>query len=140
MAEHGPRAVPGETLGPLEILITAERVRAYAAASGDHNPIHLDPAFAAGTRYGGTIAHGMLLLAYLSRLMSARFGRAWLENGQLDARFRGPAMVGDPIRVVGEVQAVDESAEGRHVRCALRCEDRSGQILVQAAARVRFAG
>jgi 3-hydroxybutyryl-CoA dehydratase len=140
MAEHGPRAVPGETLGPLEILITAERVRAYAAASGDHNPIHLDPAFAAGTRYGGTIAHGMLLLAYLSRLMSARFGRAWLENGQLDARFRGPAMVGDPIRVVGEVQTVDESAGGRHVRCALRCEDRSGQVLVQAAARVRVAG
>ncbi|MGH2389792.1 MAG: MaoC family dehydratase, partial [Chloroflexota bacterium] len=83
MIEHVPAAKPGETLGPLEILVSAERVRAYAEASGDHNPIHLDTAFAAGTRYGGTIAHGMLLLAYLSRLMSGRFGRAWVENGQL---------------------------------------------------------
>ncbi|MGH2343596.1 MAG: hypothetical protein ACRDG4_00100, partial [Chloroflexota bacterium] len=63
-------------------------------------------------------------------------GRAWVENGQLDARFRGPAMVGALIRVVGEVQAVEESAEGRQVRCVLRCEDEHGQILVQAAARV----
>ena len=136
MAEHVPTPISGETLGPLEIPVTAERVRAYAEASGDHNPIHLDPTFAAGTHFGGTIAHGMLLLAYLSRLMSGRFGRAWVENGSLDARFRGPAMVGAPVRVVGEVQSVAETAEGFQVQCALRCEDERGHVLVQATAKV----
>jgi 3-hydroxybutyryl-CoA dehydratase len=136
MAEHVPAPIPGEVIGPLEMLVSAERVRAYAEASGDHNPIHLEQTFAAGTHFGGTIAHGMLLLAYLSRLMSARFGRAWVENGSLDARFRGPAMVGAPVRVVGEVQSVAETPEGFQVQCALRCEDERGQILVQATARV----
>jgi 3-hydroxybutyryl-CoA dehydratase len=140
MAEHIPSPTPGEALGPLEILVSAERVRAYAEASGDHNPIHLDPTFAAGTRFGGAIAHGMLLLAYLSRLMSGRFGRAWVENGTLDARFRGPAMVGEPVRVLGEVQSVAQTPEGLQVQCALRCEDERGQILVQATAQVRIAG
>ncbi|MGH2409716.1 MAG: MaoC family dehydratase, partial [Chloroflexota bacterium] len=75
-----PVAVPevGETLSPLEILVTPERVRAYADAANDHNPIHLDEAFATTTHFGGPIAHGMLLLAYLSRMLSGRFGRAWI--------------------------------------------------------------
>ncbi len=139
MAEQVPTPTPGEVIGPLEILVSAERVRAYAEASGDYNPIHLDPTFAAGTHFGGTIAHGMLLLAYLSRLMSGRFGRAWVENGSLDARFRGPAMVGASVRVVGEVQSVVETPEGLQVQCALRCEDERGQILVQATARAPYS-
>ncbi|HVA91380.1 MAG TPA: MaoC family dehydratase [Chloroflexota bacterium] len=139
MADRTRSPMPGEILGPLEVLVSAERVRAYAEASGDHNPIHLDPAFAAGTHFGGAIAHGMLLLAYLSRLMSGRFGRAWVENGSLDARFRGPAMVGAPVRVLGSVQSVAEAPEGLLVQCALRCEDENGHILVQAAARVLIA-
>jgi 3-hydroxybutyryl-CoA dehydratase len=134
MAEHTP--VAGEVLGPLEIQVTALRVRAYAEASGDHHPIHLDAAFAAGTHFGGAIAHGMLLLAYLSRLMSGRFGRAWVENGSLDARFRGPAMVGALVRVLGSVHSVAETPEGLQVQCALRCEDEIGQTLVQATAKV----
>ena len=40
--------------------ITQERLVAYSAASGDDNPLHLDAQFAAGTRFGGIIAHGML--------------------------------------------------------------------------------
>jgi 3-hydroxybutyryl-CoA dehydratase len=139
MGEHTPTPIAGEALGPLEIPVTAERVRAYAEASGDHNPIHLDAAFAAGTHFGGTIAHGMLLLAYLSRLMSGRFGRAWVENGSLDARFRGPAMVGAMVRVLGSVQSVVEGSGDLQVQCTLRCEDESGQILVQATAKVQAA-
>jgi 3-hydroxybutyryl-CoA dehydratase len=136
MVEHTSTPTADEALGPLEIQVTAERVRAYAEASGDHNPIHLDAGFAAGTHFGGPIAHGMLLLAYLSRLMSERFGRAWVENGSLDARFRGPAMVGALVRVLGSVQSVTEAPDGLQVLSALRCEDEGGQILVQATAKV----
>ncbi|HVA91673.1 MAG TPA: MaoC family dehydratase [Chloroflexota bacterium] len=136
MDEHVTIPAVGEALGPLDIPVTAERVRAYADAANDHNPIHLDEGFAATTHFGGTIAHGMLLLAYLSRLLSERFGCAWVENGALDARFRGPAMVGASVRVQGAVRSVTATPDGLQVECALQCADPGGQTLVQATARV----
>jgi acyl dehydratase len=71
--------------------VTQPQIDAYAAASGDHNPIHVDEAFARATPLGGTIAHGMLVLAFISEMMTAAFGRAWLDSGRLDVRFRAPA-------------------------------------------------
>ena len=41
-------------------LITDQEVQAFAAISGDHNPLHLDPEYAATTAFGKCIAHGML--------------------------------------------------------------------------------
>ena len=140
MSEHAPMPSAGEQLGPISVEVSGERVRAYADASGDHNPIHLDAAFAATTVYGGTIAHGMLLLAYISRLLTARFGAAWVENGSLDARFRGPAMVGSTVTVAGEITAVDAVDGATDVQCAVRVLDVDGQALVTATAKLRLAG
>lgn len=75
--------------------ITQERLTAYAAASGDDNPLHLDAVFAAGTRFGGIIAHGMLTLAFISEMMAAHLGERWLTSGSLRARFKGAAYLGD---------------------------------------------
>lgn len=134
MAESPLPPQLGEPLGPLEVEVTAERVRAYAAASGDHNPIHLDEAFAATTSFGGTIAHGLLLTAYVARLLTARFGLAWIESGDLDARFRNPTPVGSRVLVRGEVQRVEDGPSGARVTCACRCEDAHGQVLVTVTA------
>src|SRR5579862_3366465 len=116
MPDVVPPPTVGETFGPLRVPITPERVRAYAQASGDQNPIHLDPVFAATTEFGGTIAHGMLLLAYMSRLLSARFGHAWPMTGALDARFRAPALVGATVIIQGVIQ--DVLVEGEELRVA----------------------
>ena len=124
----------GETFGPLTMVVSAERVRAYADASGDRNPIHIDPQFAATTAFGGPIAHGMLLLAYLSRLLSDRFGAAWPASGDLDARFRAPARVGATVSVQGSVTAIEEEGGLRRVRCRLTCADEVGATLVSATA------
>jgi 3-hydroxybutyryl-CoA dehydratase len=139
MADLPALPTVGDSLGPLTVLVSAEVVRRYAEASGDHNPIHLDPAFAAATPFGGTIAHGMLLLAYLSRLLSARFARAWIETGSLEARFRAPALVGATIVADGSVGRVTPCAEGHVVHCSLTVSDTAGQALVTASARVLLA-
>src|SRR5918912_2301200 len=89
-----PALVVGQELGPLVRTVTQERIDQYAAASGDYNPIHVDPAFAARSPFGGTVAHGMLLLAYLSTLLTQAFGRAWLQTGALRVKFRNPAPAG----------------------------------------------
>ena len=55
---------------PVTRTLTQEMLNAYAEASGDFNPIHTDEAFAKTTPMGGTIAHGMLVLSFISEMMT----------------------------------------------------------------------
>lgn len=112
-----------------------EKINRYAEASGDHNPLHIDPAFAATTQFGGTIAHGMLVLAYLSEMMTAGFGRAWAESGSLKVRFRGAARPGDRVTASGRVVRM----EGERAVCEVECRNRRGEVLISGEASVRVS-
>jgi len=124
---------PGTVLGPLRKTITQQKITRYAGASGDHNPLHLDQDFAAATQFGGTIAHGMLLLAYLSEMLTAAFGSRWLETGRLKVRFRGPARPGDTIIVKGLVKAINDPTT---VTASVECRNQVGDILINGEAEV----
>ena len=100
-------SIAPETLQPVERRITQEQLVQYADASGDHNPLHLDEEFARGTPYGRTIAHGMLVLALVSELMTRSFGEAWLRGGRLKTRFRAPVFPGGAVRASGTLKGLD---------------------------------
>ena len=99
-----------DTLPPVERRITQEQLVQYADASGDHNPLHLDEEFARGTPYGRTIAHGMLVLALVSELMTRSFGGSWLRGGRLKTRFRAPVFPGDTVRATGTLKTSDDNS------------------------------
>ncbi len=61
-------------VAPVEKRLSQEQIGLYADAARDHNPIHVDEAFARSTPFGGTIAHGMLVLASISEMMTSAFG------------------------------------------------------------------
>jgi 3-hydroxybutyryl-CoA dehydratase len=122
----------GAALPPATKTITQEKINAYADAGGDHNPLHLDEAFAAETQFGGTIAHGLLVLAYVSEMLTAAFGEAWLSSGKLKIRFRAPARPGDTVTTYGSVTSVDD---GRIV-CAIGCKNAHGDALIDGQAEV----
>ena len=84
-------------VAPVSRRLQQPMLNAYADASGDHNPIHIDEAFAKTTQMGGTIAHGMLVLSFISEMMAGAFGKRWLESGSLEVRFRNPARPGDTV-------------------------------------------
>ena len=128
----------GREVPSLSKSLTQAKIDAYARASGDFNPIHVDPAFAAATPFGGTIAHGMLLLAYLSEMLTAAFGRAWLSGGRLKVRFKGAARPGDTLTVRGRVERMQD--EGRRVFATVECVNQAGEVLVAGDAEVRLAG
>jgi 3-hydroxybutyryl-CoA dehydratase len=121
---------PGAELAPVVKEITQEKINRYALASGDGNPLHTDPEFAAKTMFGGTIAHGMLILAYLSEMMTAAFGRAWLSGGRLKVRFKAPARPGDTVSAVGRVVR----AEGGRTVCEVECRNQRDEVLVSGEA------
>ncbi|KPK22244.1 MAG: hypothetical protein AMJ76_00320 [Dehalococcoidia bacterium SM23_28_1] len=114
--------------------LSQEKIDRYARASGDFNPIHVDPAFAAQTPFGGTIAHGMLLLAYLSEMLTAAFGRAWLAGGRLKVRFKGAARPGDVVTARGRMQR----AKGERGICSVECLNQQGEVLVVGQAEVKL--
>ncbi len=72
----------------------------------------------------------MLVLAYLSEMMTAAFGSAWAEGGRLKVRFRGAARPGDTVTAAGHVLRVDE---GRAV-CAVECRNQDEETLVSGEA------
>ena len=111
--------------------ISREQLIAYAKASGDDNPLHLDPEFAAGTRFGGIIAHGMLTLAFISEMMAAAHGRDWLESGGLRVRFKGAAYLGDRVEAWGNLSK--EQGSSRTYSVGVR-NAASGQELVSGTA------
>lgn len=125
----------GDELPAITKQLTQDQIKRYADASGDHNPLHLDPKFAATTQFGGTIAHGMLMLAFVSEMLTAAFGRDWLESGRLKIRFRAPARPGDALTSSGRVTKVD----GTRLICDIECRNGTGEAVLDGNAEVKVS-
>ncbi len=79
----------------------------FAALSGDDNPIHVDPEFAARTRFGRTVAHGMLLYSAICRVLAENIGA--FEQREQELMFLTPTYTGEEVTICLEVVAVDET-------------------------------
>ena len=117
--------------------ISQVNINRYAEASGDFNPIHIDEDYARETPLGGTVAHGMMVLAYVSQMMTAAFGEDWLSGGKLDVRFRAPARPGDTIAISGKITAVERGESQTRVRCEVLCQNQDGESVIAGVAEVR---
>jgi 3-hydroxybutyryl-CoA dehydratase len=137
MALEPGKIKEGVALPELKREVTQEHVNLYAAASGDFNPIHLDPEFARQTPAGGTIAHGMLILAYVSEFMTASFGKSWLTGGSLSARFKDPARPGDTVTVSGKITAVKKEGEVTSIVCDVLCQNQKSEAVINCEAKVK---
>jgi acyl dehydratase len=110
------KGLVGQELGVGQwVEITQERVNAFADVTGDHQYIHVDPARAAATPFGGTIAHGFLTLSLLPSLGRDREGIAVdlspkmaLNYGLNKVRFISPVRVGTRIRMRTKLLSVDQ--------------------------------
>ena len=118
-------------VAPITKQLSQQQVNEYADASDDHNPIHVDEAFAAASPFGGTIAHGMLVLAAISEMMAASLGEVWLRGGRLKVRFRAPARTADTV--TASAKALN-SADGAAYRYAVECRHQDGEVLISGTA------
>lgn len=126
----------GTKLRSITRLVEQGDISAYAEASGDFNPIHIDEEFARGTRFGGTIAHGMMIAAMLSELMAAEFASDWTTAGQLKIRFRAPVKPGDAVTAHGEVSRVREVEGGTRITCSVGIRTGNGESAITGNATV----
>jgi acyl dehydratase len=77
-------------------LVTQDLISSYADASGDHNPIHVDPAYARKAGLPSTIAHGLLTLG-----MACGVVENWVTEvawtSRVSCRFSAPVPVGEEL-------------------------------------------
>jgi 3-hydroxybutyryl-CoA dehydratase len=127
----------GQCLPEMQKHIVQEDINLYAKASRDFNPIHIDEEFARQTPAGGTIAHGMLILAYVSQMMTDAFGKTWLTGGRFNVRFKNPARPGDVITILGKVEKLHKEIEQTTVSCSVLCSNQKGETVITGEAIVR---
>ena len=126
----------GDALPTLEKLITQEQIEKYARASGDFNPIHIDAEFAAASRFGSTIAHGMMVAALISEMMTLAFGELWARSGGMKIRFRSPVRPGQRVTATGSVRRVTASDDGDRVSCAVSIVTDDGETAISGQTEV----
>lgn len=86
--------------------ITEPAVRTFAEISGDHNPLHLDEAYAKQTRFGARIAHGALTAGIISAAIGNELpGVGSIYLSQM-TKFVKPVYFGDTITATVEITAI----------------------------------
>jgi 3-hydroxybutyryl-CoA dehydratase len=115
--------------------VTEADVVLYAGLSGDTNPAHLDEVWAARSRFGGRIAHGLLVAGYISAALATRLpgpGTIYLEQS---LRFAAPVRIGDTVTAM--VQIVELVPARARVRLATRCVNQRGEVVLEGEALVK---
>ena len=124
----------GMALPEITKTVTQQNINLYAEASQDFNPVHLDEEFARKSGLDGTIAHGMLILAYVSEMMTAAFGKSWLTGGKLDVRFKAPARPGETVTVSGKITKLEKSNGQTTITCSVLCNNGKGEAIITGEA------
>jgi meromycolic acid (3R)-3-hydroxyacyl-[acyl-carrier protein] dehydratase HadB len=96
----------GQELPELRRVVFREDVAAYAEASGDRNPLHLDDGFARSVGFPGVIAHGMFTMGHMAAAVVAWAGDP-AAVVSVSAQFRAPVFMGETIVAGGRVRSID---------------------------------
>jgi acyl dehydratase len=114
------------------ITLTGEHVEAYAAITGDRNPIHFDEGFAAKTKFGRLVVQGGLTTGLLHALVAMDLpgpGTVFLSQ---DWRFTAPVFIGDTITATAEVLSVH--ATKPVTQLAIRVVRQDGETVLEGEA------
>jgi 3-hydroxybutyryl-CoA dehydratase len=117
-------------------LVNDALVRWYADLTEDYNPVHVDEAAAAKSRFGARVAHGMLSGGLISAVLGMDLpgpGSIWLSQ---QMRFTRPVMVGDTITT--RIEVLELMPAKRRARLATTCRNQRGEPTLEGEALVQM--
>lgn len=118
--------VVGQSAGQVHT-VRPDDLAAFADISGDHNPLHMDEAYAQSSPFKGRVAHGMLLGAWISALLGDALPGPGAIYVSQSLAFRRPVRIGDEVLVEVEVAEIDVKAG--HARMSTRCSVAGRSVL-----------
>jgi len=125
----------GDTLPPLVLSpLTRTTLALYAGASGDHNPIHIDIDFARAAGMPDVIAHGMLSMAWLGRMLTG--WTAQRNVREFTVRFSALTQVGERITCGGRVTEILERDGERLARVEVKTANDAGEVKLAGEALI----
>jgi acyl dehydratase len=118
----------------IERTLNFRDLQLFAVVSGDINPQHIDPEFAAATRFNGVIAHGMWGAALISAVIGTHLpgpGTIYLAQS---LKFVAPVRLGDRLLIKVTVRTRDELKKRLTLECV--CTNQTGAVLIEGLATV----
>jgi 3-hydroxybutyryl-CoA dehydratase len=114
-------------------VVSEQDIQAFADVTGDHNPVHVDAAFAADTPFRQRIAHGLLAAGFISALLGGALPGPGALYVSQSLRFKRPVKIGDTVETRIEVTALNEKTS--LVTLACRCSV-AGKVVLEGEAVV----
>ena len=114
--------------------ITDEVIRAFAELSGDYNPIHLDEEFAAKTRFGKRIAHGMISGALISAVLGNEFKGQKIVYLSQTMKFTAPVFIDDTVTATATVSHIREDKPIITIESV--CTNQNGETVVTGEGKI----
>lgn len=116
--------------------VTQVQLIKYAGASGDFNPIHTVPSYAKEAGLDGTIAHGMLIMGMLGKLISDWSGVKHVTK--YGVSFKSKTIPGDVLVAKGEIKKITPSDDYTLVDCKVFIEDTTGDVKVDGKVTIKL--
>ncbi len=115
--------------------VTQQDIDLFAVVSGDVNPAHMDPAFAATDMFHHVIAHGMLGAGLISSVLGTKLpGPGTIYLGQ-DLRFLHPVNIGDTVTAT--LTVTEKQPENGDLVLDCQCVNQAGKVVISGTARVK---
>ncbi len=116
------------------VTINDEHIEAFAKATGDYNPLHMDQEYAEKSQFGKRVAHGVLLTGIVSGLLGTKFPGLGTVAREMNAKFSGPIFIGDTVTATAEVVEKNEKIK----MCTLKYKviNQAGKTVVKGKAVV----
>ena len=128
------KEVPVGTAAVFTKTVSESDVYLYAGISGDFSPNHIDEDYMKGGRYGQRVAHGTLLLGFMSAASARLYLGRTASMGYDRVRFIAPVFLGDTIRT--EYKVRDYDLVKKRVFADVTCTNQRGEV-VAAAVNIR---
>lgn len=128
--------VVGQTFRGRPHAVGDKEFTGFAELTGDDHPIHYDDAFAAHTRFGRRLAHGLLLMSMTAlgaTPMSRRIRDAMVAFAEQGCRFLAPVFVGDQVTTHFTVSSIERKPgkDAALVRFDIRLINQAGMTVLQ---------
>ena len=135
MSEDSVLGVSIGDTATFEKTISEDDIVAFARVTGDEQPLHLDDAYAAKTRFKRRIAHGMLSAGLISAALGTKLApHATVVYLNQTLRFLKPVFPGETITAKLEVTSIDP--ERRFITCSSDCVNQDGATVLTGEATV----